>query len=190
MEAIPFILFILVWILLYKYLVNKKQKGKLISHLMSFVVATVVMLLSIIPIAPKPIQKQEEIKVLSVSDYSYTLKNEPAVSISYGKDNTNYIGITIHKKNLIEGFSIDTEINSDDKKFVSATAQWDGKTYFDNKNSYIKLEIISLNQSDKKATINIELKLNTVDEEPQIFKNKTQLSIENILFENLVKKIN
>ena len=47
-----------------------------------------------------------------------------------------------------------------------------------------------MNQSDKKATINIELKLNTVDEEPQIFKNKTQLSIENILFENLVKKIN
>lgn len=54
MEAlIPFILFVLVWILLYKYLVNKKQKGKLISHLVSFIVATIIMFLSIIPIATK-----------------------------------------------------------------------------------------------------------------------------------------
>jgi hypothetical protein len=59
MEAIPFILFILVWIFLYKYLVNKKQKGKIVSHLLSFMAATVVMFLSIIPIAPELTTEQK-----------------------------------------------------------------------------------------------------------------------------------
>jgi hypothetical protein len=59
MEAIPFILFVLVWIFLYKYLVNKKQKGKIVSHLLSFITATIVMFLSIIPLAPELTPEQK-----------------------------------------------------------------------------------------------------------------------------------
>lgn len=59
---IPFLLFIAVWILLYKYLVNKKQKGKIISHLVSFVVSFFVLGISasiISPLTPEQLAKME-----------------------------------------------------------------------------------------------------------------------------------
>ena len=59
MKVIPFILFILVWVLLYKYLANKKQKGKLLSHIFSLLAAIFILLLSAGIIAGSVTQEQK-----------------------------------------------------------------------------------------------------------------------------------
>ena len=65
-NLIPFILLILVWVFLYKYLVNKKSMKKWKSHLISFLVSFLVFAISIDVlvknniIQTKPIQEQEK----------------------------------------------------------------------------------------------------------------------------------
>lgn len=190
MSAIPFILFILVWVLLYKYLVNKKQKGKLISHLMSFIVAILVMLLSIIPLTSKSNNQEVKIDqlnatVLSVSNYSYTFGDKQAVSLSLGKDKDNYININVHRENIKKGFTLNTKINIDDKNFISGTALWNKKQYFENKDSYIYLEIANLDYENKIAQLNIEANLYEAKENPSSLKIQLSAKITNELFDNL-----
>lgn len=65
-NLIPFILLILVWVFLYKYLVNKKSMKKWKSHLISFSVSFLVFAISVDIlvkkdiIQTKPIQEQEK----------------------------------------------------------------------------------------------------------------------------------
>ncbi len=83
MEAlIPFILFIAVWILLYKYLVNKKQKGKIISHILGFSISFLVFIVSIIIVSPTVKHQQNNIEE-QVEEH---IKDEPKKAILTQKE--------------------------------------------------------------------------------------------------------
>jgi len=140
MEAIPFILFILVWIFLYKYLVNKKQKGKVVSHLFSLVVATIAMLISILLLAPdltpeqkaqlEEKRKQETLKELAErkQEELKEFENELLVTIGEAKSFELY-KLENFAKRYVESKSIDASYN---KKFYDCLGSlvWDKNESF------------------------------------------------------------
>lgn len=92
METIPFILFILVWIFLYKYLVNKKQKGKIVSHLFGFAFAFLFMILTILIIIEKESRITNIIFLIVLSGLLIlTLKRIKKKEIIEKKENYNHI---------------------------------------------------------------------------------------------------
>jgi hypothetical protein len=83
MAFIPFILFIAVWIIVYKQFINK-QKGKLISHLLGFSISFLVFIISIIIIAPQTNNQQNSMKEEIINEHKETIiiKKEPLINTS------------------------------------------------------------------------------------------------------------
>lgn len=79
---IPIVLPILVWIFLYKYLVNKKLLPKWRAHLLSFIVFTLVFIVSLVIVVDKPKEVNQtsninnEIQKEEIKDVAETIKKE------------------------------------------------------------------------------------------------------------------
>jgi len=138
------------------------------------------------------VKKQNKIKVLSVSDYSYTMKGKQAVSISFGTSKTNYYEITIHRDKINPNTkliknensyigSIDGEANINKKHYVFLIR--------DGLKSYIDFKIETLDYTNKQAIIIVSLKLYNPNDEDHIEIKNQKLNITGALFDNLVKKI-
>lgn len=185
-KLIPFIIAIIVWVLLYKYV--RKTRSKVVSHSLSLLASIIALLLTIIVISPSK-EDYSNYKVLSVSDYDYTLKNKPAVGIFVGETKDNYVDITINKENVKENFEVNTKNNSSDKNLIGVTAHWDSITYFlnsKNHNSFVNLKITKIDREKKEAQFFINAKLYPQDDNTPKFIN-TEFTIEGENFNNLVK---
>ena len=137
-------------------------------------------------------KKQNKIKVLSVSDFSYTMKGKQSVSISFGTSKTNYYEITIHRDKIKPNTkliknensyigSIDGEANINKKHYVFLIR--------DGLKSYIDFKIETLDYTNKQAIIIVSLKLYNPNNEDYIEIKNQKLNITGALFDNLVKQI-
>lgn len=72
---IPFVLPIISWIFIYKYLVNKKFIGKFKSHLLSFIVSSIVFIVSIILVS-------DSIKSNNTSKVENEIKKEQPIEVA------------------------------------------------------------------------------------------------------------
>lgn len=132
-NLIPFILLILVWVFLYKYLVNKKSMKKWKSHLISFLVSFLVFAISIDVlvknniIQTKPIQEQ---KVQVEEDKTSILggkiikedKDYPKFEDSFHTINMNDIVKSLKENYNIDATNIDGKIANRDNFCVNNDA--------------------------------------------------------------------
>lgn len=95
-------------------------------------------------------------KVLSVSDYDYTLRNKPAVSVDFGGDETNYFSVTIHRSNVREGFSAELSRQSGSDQ-IDASMSLKGKSYFQSgkHDTWLKFSIDQLDAAKKQAVVTV-----------------------------------
>ena len=105
----------------------------------------------------------EEIKsseIISVSGYENSLSEKPAVSVSFGESQTNYCRVTILKSNLNTGYSV-YSLRQDKYQEISFDCNWDGVSYIQNANldTYVALEVLSVDPANKKAEIVISARL-------------------------------
>lgn len=95
-------------------------------------------------------------KVLDVSDFDFTLRNKPAVSVYFGGDETNYFSVTIHKSNVREGFSaqLNRQPGSDQ---IDALMSLKGKSYFQTgkHDTWLKFSIDQLDTAKKQAVVTV-----------------------------------
>lgn len=185
-KLIPFIIAIIVWVLLYKYL--RKTRSKVVSHSLSLIASIIALLLTIIVISPSK-EDYTNYKVFKVSNYEYTLRNKPAVAIIIGESDYNYIDIAIHRENVKENFEVNTKNNSSDKNLIGVTAQWDNVSYFlktQSTDSFANLKITKIDREKKEAQFFINAKLYPQDDNTPKFIN-TEFTIEGENFNNLLK---
>lgn len=76
---IPFVLPIIVWVFIYKYLVNKKFIGKVKAHLLSFIVSSIVFIVSIILVSDS-IKSNNTLKVENEIKKEQTIEVTPKVT--------------------------------------------------------------------------------------------------------------
>jgi len=184
-----------------KQIQTQKGTSKTLVLLSSLSVSFLVFVVTVIigasiftdtPITQVEVKKQNKIKVLSVSDYSLTMKGKQAVSISFGSSKINYYSITIHRDKIKPNTkllknennyigSIDSEANINKKHYVFLTR--------DGLKSYIDFKIEILDHTNKQAIIIVSLKLYNPNDENYIEIKNQKLNITGALFDNLVKQI-
>ncbi len=133
----------------------------------------------------------KQTKILSVSGYSYTLGGEQAVSIVFGSSEEASVNLTILKSDLREGVLIDSTNENISKKLSISFSLKNILFVLHGKEpaSYVKLKIVSLNQKEQKAVIEIDAKLFTTNKESSI-DIKDRIVLINKNFTNLMKKFN
>lgn len=126
---------------------------------------------------------------ISVSDFEYTMNEKNAVSINLGESVNNYCDITIYRDLVKTGYSVRAKQKSSND--ISATCQWDGKTYFQSSKhpTHAKLKINEINSQSGLSKLTASLHL--IDP----YKNK-YFTLDNVSFElnkeltnNLIKKL-
>ncbi|MDX9744447.1 MAG: zinc ribbon domain-containing protein [Arcobacteraceae bacterium] len=122
----------------------------------------------------------QHLMTLSVSDFEYTFKDKPAVSISIGESNNDFISITLHRNNIYEGFT--TTSNND----ISITATWDKLTFFQNHLSRVSFTIEKMDSLNKEAIISLNATLHTNTENHKELNISTKTTIKDKNFDNLL----
>lgn len=145
-----------------------------------------------IPKQSSNVQKQNPLEILSVSDYSNTMKGKQSVSISFGTSQTNYYTLTIHRDKVKQGI----ELKKDKSNYIGSIdceANFNKKWYVflirDNFKSYIDFKINSIDYKNKQATIIVSTKLYNPDDGSEIEIKNQKLSIKDTLFDNFTKQI-
>lgn len=160
-------------------IIKKEKSNKLVlAGILFMIIAFVLYMQTSNDIKSYKINK--DLKTLSVSDFKYTFKNEPAVSISIGESNNNYITITVHRKNVYEGFKTSS------KDEISSSAVWNKLSFFQNHNSTVSFEITKLDKVNKKAEILFTSKLYTSNEKSSLLDISTRIMIKDKNFTNLI----
>jgi len=130
-------------------------------------------------------------KILSVSDFKYTMDNKPAVSIISCIDKENSTEITLLRSNIKEGYSIDSK-RRDKYKILSATATYDGNMYDQSErhDTSLNFTIQSLDQKTKTAVIIYSGKfIDTKSLSKYLYIPPTTLTITGKNFDNLTMLI-
>lgn len=141
----------------------------------------------------------EEIKaseIRSVSDYENSLSEQPAVSVTFGESEENRCIATILRSNVKAGYSV-SSIRGSKHEYITFNCNWDDVWYIENVNqdTYVKLEIVSLDQANKKAEVVISAKLSEykkMNENPSgdsAELNRVRLLITGQHFDNLTKQL-
>ncbi|MEZ9516563.1 hypothetical protein AB4240_17285 [Vibrio splendidus] len=124
---------------------------------------------------------------ITVSDFAYTMNEQPAVSISFGKDDDNFCNITLNRKDIAQGFSSTLENKSSGN--ISSSCNWD-KNYYIQSSKHPTLASITINKLDTDnhtATIKASLKLvnnKTLDDYFEV--NGVELVVSGKQFTNLI----
>lgn len=130
------------------------------------------------------------LKLSSVSDFSYTMGGKQSVSITLiGKDKEHYLDLTIHR-DVIKNHFKDRVVKWSPTMSISAYATWDGQYKLWNKdNTKLYLNIKKLDKKKKIAFIELESTLfNPLNKQIISFSIKNIL-IEKKNFDNFMKKI-
>lgn len=136
-------------------------------------------------------------KVLSVSDFPLTMKEQQAVYVSFGGDNENYFSMTIHRKDINEGYFFTSTMQSG-RNSSSAEILWDDIRYIEpfKQDGFVNFTIEKLDYKDKVAHIVFSALLTSQDDMMD-YKSKartinipeTRIEITGKKFDNLVMEI-
>ncbi|SGY88848.1 hypothetical protein [Moritella viscosa] len=129
----------------------------------------------------------EQLKILSVSNYDFTMNEQPAVSISIGNDNDNYCSITINRSDVsTNGASFSSEQKNN--KSVSVDCNWD-KSHYVQSSKHPTQVMVTLSDTNTKlgaGSIEVSLKLVNAKGYGEYFElNDTAHFYNNEMFDNL-----
>ena len=126
-------------------------------------------------------QKQTEAKksvnkVLSVTDFEYTLNDRPAVSVTVGADDHNYFGITFYRENVRAGYSVAE--SGHDLQEISMDGTWDKVLYVQSSKHPTRLNFSIVSITPEEAVIEVSAKLVNPSPERYFDLPKTRFSIQ------------
>lgn len=134
--------------------------------------------------------KSKDLKVISVSDYDFTMDDKQSVSIYIGESQSNYYNITINRDQVKQGLSL-TKDKENYIKSIDATAAYEKNFYYflikDDFNSYLKFDIKKLDHDKKEAVISIKALLYNPDSKDEIKLAQQDFNIKGKLFDNFTK---
>lgn len=130
-----------------------------------------------------------EYSVLSVSDFSFTIKGQPAVSVAFGVGDGQYCSMTIPRSSVKAGYVGKSE--QDAGAVISGTCFWNGKTYLESSKhpTVASLAINSLDEATREAEIAVSLHLVEPTINEYLTVDNWQFVIDGEQFANLVKKM-
>ncbi|MCX8827946.1 hypothetical protein [Vibrio parahaemolyticus] len=104
-------------------------------------------------------EKEFVVNSTTASDFSYTMANQPAVSVTVISDDNNFCDLTIFRGNVREGYSVTSEQQSSDE--LSASCTWQGNYFVQSSKHPTKasLTLQSIDAQSQIATFNVDLKL-------------------------------
>lgn len=143
-----------------------------------------------------PDQNISASEIFSVSDYENSLSERPAVSVTFGESDNNHCSLTVLRENIREGYSV-YSLRGNKYQYVSFNCNWDGVWYIENSNrdTYVDLEIVSLDRANKRAEVLISARLSEhkkINENPSgdtAELNRVKLVITGKYFDNLTKQM-
>lgn len=200
MELIVLIIAIVIGVYVFKVTKNaqtKKGTSKPITILASLSAAFVSFVI-IVVIAGSTIftnsdtDTNQPLKVFSVSDYSYTMKDKQSVSIVFGKTQEQYYDLTVFRDSIKPGIELHkTKQNYIDEITASATFGKNHYTFLakDGFEPFIKFKILDMDNIKKIANINVSVKLYNADNGDVKELNNYEFTINGNMFDNLVKEI-
>lgn len=109
----------------------------------------------------------QDLKVSSVSDFNFTMKEKPAVSIVLSNNKGRSCDITLNRESVMEGYTVNSEMRSDTD--VEIDCSWDGDYYVQSANhpTFVKFEIETLDEDKKEAVIKTSLHLVSLKNEEE-----------------------
>ena len=129
-------------------------------------------------------------KVLSVSDYQYTMKGQQAVSVSFGKSETEFLTLTLLRKNIKQGYKHVATDSSD--KELNITVTMPGNSYtlsLPEHKTGVAVEIMAIDKNKKTALIKIKSRLIDAGSMKMLTMDEMQLLIDGENFTKLVMQI-
>ena len=130
------------------------------------------------------------LKLSSVSDFSYTMGGKQSVSITLrGKDREHYLELTIHRNKIQNNFEANVKKSAHNKS-INASATWDGYyslNYRQKTSIYIK--ITKIDKKNKIALLDIRATLYNYSKEKSLSFNLKDILIDGENFDNLLKQI-
>jgi hypothetical protein len=202
-ELLIFIVSLVVAFFVFKKIKDFQTK-KGTSKVLSFISATSISVLAFFMVIivggsiftdfkPKePIENERFLKVISVSDFSYTRNDKQIVSITVGYSKDEYFEISLFRKDVKNGFSAFEDKNNYTKTIDSSGTI--GKDFYkllfkDDFKSFAYFKIKKLDKTNKIAVVEFELSLIN----PKTLKywniQKQTLEISGVMFDNLIMKI-
>jgi len=129
----------------------------------------------------------EAMKVVSVSDYSFTLNEQQAVSVIFGASDYNYCSLTVLRQSVSDSFKFSSTQRSDKDASISCT--WDKKHFVQSSKhpTGLNIEILSLDKEAKKAEVSVSLKLVEPSSDEYFELNDARLLITDQGFEHLIE---
>lgn len=127
-------------------------------------------------------------KVLSVSNYNYTLKEKAAVIINIGESDTNHCALTMLRSSVTKGYIAESTKRSDGSFDIDC--YWNGSYFVDSSNhkTFKKLSIISIDMKSKTAELETSLKLVDPNTKKYLEFNGIKISVTGQQFKNLMIK--
>jgi len=152
---------------------------------------SVILFVSILFLEACSVSDQEErlLEVYSVSDYDFTLNDQPAISISFGETQNNFCSITLYRSSVYAGYSVDIIKSKNNDQTATINCHWEGKYYVQSSkhDTYFNMRIESLDKENKVATINSSLKLVNPSNGQFFTLDNVIININKNYFDNLVK---
>ncbi|MFH4575623.1 hypothetical protein FKN08_02110 [Vibrio sp. 1-2 (7-a)] len=134
-------------------------------------------------------KKEFAVNSTTASDFSYTMANQPAVSITVINDDNNFCDLIIFRSNVREGYSVTSAQQSSDE--LSASCNWQGNYFVQSSKHPTKANLILQSIDDKSqiATFNVDFKLVNNKTLKDYFElENLQFTVSDLEFKNLTTK--
>ena len=171
-------------------------KGYKVKQDTKKIIVTVLAFALLIGWCSMPDQDISASEIISVSENENSLSERPAVSVTFGESENNNCSLTVLRENITQGYSV-YSLRGNKYQFVSFDCNWDGVWYIQNSNldTYVDLQIVSVDQANKRAELLISAKLSEhkkINENPSgdtAELNRVKLVITGKHFDNLTKQM-
>ncbi|MGB7402677.1 MAG: hypothetical protein WA916_08850 [Arcobacter sp.] len=167
---------------------GKKYPTLTITKIFALIIVAIALLVFLLS-GDNKIKVANNLKLFSVSDYAYTMNNQPAVNINIGESKEDYFSITILKSIIKENTTIYKRYDRK-TKHISMDGYWEGKNYIvltKTTEPFIKLHIKSLDYKNKEAILELEAMLISPDTKELLSVPSQTFNINNELFNNFIK---
>ncbi|MBD9354807.1 hypothetical protein [Methylomonas albis] len=108
-----------------------------------------IFLLAAVISAPYAYAADNSMKVIGVTDFKFTLRDKPAVSINFGESDTNHCSATVQRSKVKQGYAASSAKRSNTD--FSIECNWDGDYFVESSNhlTFTDLSIVTLDKNSK-----------------------------------------
>ncbi|MBD9360315.1 hypothetical protein [Methylomonas fluvii] len=118
-----------------------------------------ILLISTVIAASNAYAVDESMKLIGVTDFKFTLRDKPAVSIHFGESDTNHCSATVQRSKVKQGYTVSSSKRSNAD--FSIECNWDGNYFVESSNhlTFTDFSIVTLDKKSKTASIMVSFKL-------------------------------